>query len=546
MFLTSTGQMVYTIEEQNTGFPQEGYINPIDLGTELYNFPVRYTHFPRHNLTKNFLRTDVDEVGKTLNLPFVYKSIERYVGEDVMLDCFGETNWEIMWKFNGTYISEFESRHSIDELETQFQGALIKISTLLIQVLRKEDYGTYECHYSKSNDWAQHTYVIGVHVLKEIPRKIVILNLDVGVYIQSLSFFCYYANETTSSISIEYTINNQSVDTVCSEFSTWHCALTVKNFHTYKLPYIGLVEMNNDSNYKRTNIEYCLCLDAFGIHRIYFHRTKRYSLKSLSIQHPYVLVVLPHTKPSLFRYFDDSKHYIEIDTLLNSNETVETKERKLQPLLHLVRANESKARFVENLLQNVALLCAFLCAIGFLSFVIDVFWGVYYNGISHTLQGCLPYCLQPTILENPRSVFISHSEEDKDFITRTLAPFLDESLNLRVSFSGKDDDFESNHDVFNQLSEKIEHSDKLLVVLSSAYHEEEQCEKLELMIIIWGLLNNRTIKSKNILCIFYNEGAKLPLKFLRHFYFKKLHWNNQLSEEEQLLFIQKWLTTGRL
>ncbi|KAH3854304.1 uncharacterized protein LOC127870732 isoform X2 [Dreissena polymorpha] len=315
-------------------------------------------------------------------------------------------------------------------------------------------------------------------------------------------------------------------------------------------PYIDIAGNDRFPESKRAIFYYCLCPHAFGIHRINFMRYVDIPGKSKgfyeNVQHPYALVVLPQSKLSLFRYLDDSAVYAELENLVLTEQPIELIGMKVDSLIGLLGSNEEKVLLMANVVQNVMFAFIYVILLVIIS-VLSKWYSVCLIRIpARRLLRSLPNIEQMLLLEGPAiDVFISHSDEDRSFVIGTIVPFLTEHDRVNVCFSGSEE-FTPNQPLIRQLYEKITKSSKLLVVLSTSYHEDILCEQLQLEHIILPLLYEEHRQKTDILFILYDDGARFPEILRWNFDAHRLSWNNHLPERVLLGSIRRWITTGNM
>ncbi|KAH3854248.1 hypothetical protein DPMN_096786 [Dreissena polymorpha] len=460
--------------------------------------------------------------------------------------------------FSTRYITEDKELYA-DESDT-----LIK-STLSVRLLRKSDFGVYLCrkpivYYEndKTSKWKNKTLikqnvVISVFTLKEIHPKPTLLNLEVGNLIATEYFFWYNTAQDIQEVSVEYTVNNKDIDLI---FSGSTCSFGTRILHWIKnkgastsvFPYIGIGGIPNFTDSKRAIVYYCLFPQAFGIHRINFMRYvdipgKRDGFYE-NVQHPYVFVVLPHSKLSFFRYFDDSMVYAELENLVQSAQPIELIEMKVDALIKLLSSNEEKVLFIANCVQCVIITCT-VVIVPLLSKILSKLYFAYIIfKPARLLFFALPSVEQMLMIEGPvYDVFISHSDEERIFVTDQLVPFLEKYVGVNVCFSGSDE-LKPGLQVIRQFIDHITKSCKIIVVLSTDYHEDYHCERLQLELIILPLFYEEKRKKTDILFILYNDGARLPEILRWNFEAQHLGWNNHLPDRLKLETVRRWITTG--
>ncbi|KAH3854250.1 hypothetical protein DPMN_096788 [Dreissena polymorpha] len=472
LYITFFENFFYSFDENTTANYAEGFFYPKVLNNTLYFNPVVHELLYYQNTEGKYVLLQ-DKIHKRVQepkLPYFHYSIKRYLGEDVDLLCGYRfikgkkaKHRRTVWSLNGTSIQSLSNRHSANETISQCDDSYMNIqSTLTIRALQKSDFGEYECRVQsfyylndKSSKWAQkplikETYLIGINSLEEIEARTILFSREVGNLIASRKFFWYHTFEDISEVRIEYTINCQPVDVTCPGYSTLMCSFgaQVVNFNIYMfekidLPIIDIVELKGASQLKAAVIHYCMCPSAFGIHRVNFIRYVNDSTRNkfvlMDIQHPFVLVVLPRSAPSFFRFSDDTAVYAGMKELVRSNQPLEFIEMKFESLIGFISANEQKLLLIANFIQNAI----FVCLVVILCIVVRYMSSVYFTYILRKPVRRILYRLpnikyMPTLEDFVYDVYISHSEQEYEFVTQTLLPFLQEDVHVNVCFTASD------------------------------------------------------------------------------------------------------------
>ncbi|KAH3854254.1 uncharacterized protein LOC127870710 [Dreissena polymorpha] len=579
LYLAVYENFVHSFDENITTSYAEGFFGPKVLNKTLYDNHVMHEQsYYQNKMGEYILRDDrMFTRDQMPQLPHFRYSVKRYLGEDVELTCgyrfikgHKRDNCWTMWSLNGTGIHGKSSRHSTKETISESEYTYMDIqSTFTIRVLQKSDFGDYECrvhyfYYEKDatlkraeKTLIKKTSLVGIISLEKIETRTTILRRDVGNLIASHVFFLYHTVEDISDIRIEYTINDKPVDVTCPGYSTIMCSLganilkrNMQILRKIDIPYIDIGELERGSQLKAAVIYYCMCPRAFGIHRVNFIRYVNDSTRNkfvyMDIQHPYVFVVLPRSAPSLFRFSDDATLYAGIEDLVSSNQPLEFIEMKFEYLNGFVVANEHKSLLIANIIQNAV----FVCLVVILCIVIKYTARVYFTYVLRKPVRRILYRL-PNINHMPMidnfvyDVYISHSEQEYEFVTQKLIPFLQDHVHLKVCFSASDA-IEPNRSRIHGFIKCTHQSRKIILVLSQGYRDEKLCEDLQLQHIILPLTYENKRQSSDILCILYDEGARFPPVWEWNTHVQRLAWNNHLPENVKLESVRRWVTTGRL
>ncbi|WAR20407.1 hypothetical protein MAR_002245, partial [Mya arenaria] len=386
LYLSMIENVMFTFDVNNSRDYPEGFFIPKNISKSPYYSPVRETKEYHQDFSGKFvLKTNFETVNSPANpdssYPHYQMSVERYIGEDITFDCdyvivkddlLGRKTF---WTLNEEILTN-NTRYLIST-RTVFEenGKRTINSKLKIQMLQYTDFGVFKCfgkvyHYTKNGKVFSHRlhtnkYLISIHTLMLIQPKIRLLKRSVGNIIASQGHLWYHSNQDINDFHLDYTVNGKPIGLTCPGENSEICSLGANilrmivrigagNFDWpgTMFPFLNVAKLAGYDDLNRAIIYYCLCSSGFGVHRISFVRsvaspkTKRPILNEF--ENPNVYLILPHTGLSLFRVFDDSHLYKEIEDLVEANAEIELIEQKVDHLLAFISANEYKVLSITN------------------------------------------------------------------------------------------------------------------------------------------------------------------------------------------------------
>ena len=510
------------------------------------------------------------------NFPFYKHYIKRYNGEDVTLDCsisfnlntkttayWSERRISMRWTVNGTDIQK-GPRHELSFQVTK-RGIWVDVhASLTIKLIRARDIGVYRCfrhlNYYKlqlgTSDFNLHveTTLVGIFSLNLIPQLIKILKRSVGDTISPSFYFFYHSKEDINDINADYTINDIPIGMYsqtkkkCSIASVWVIAglkeSFVRNLKTQSVTVDEVVP-----SLKMSSALFCLGTDMFGIHREVFYRrvqTARNTFTFYEIEHPFVFVVLPTYKYSILWNIDDGKLYNEIDRMVNNGTDLDTIQSKINVIHEFINANEKRGLVLINLFHGCVMIIIILGIFMVLHYSSTVYFKYVILKPTRNYLIPIPYRDEEllAIEDVGFDVFVSHAEDEYNFVTTILLPFLLEN-NYSVTYSRDEINCPPNQPIFHFYKETIPKSKKIIVVLSKHFAEDELCNHVQLELIILPLLYEKKIEPRNVLFIKYDKHAVLPVILRWNLEVETLSWHNHLSDAVKLRSVGHWLATGK-
>ena len=109
-------------------------------------------------------------------------------------------------------------------------------------------------------------------------------------------------------------------------------------------------------------------------------------------------------------------------------------------------------------------------------------------------------------------MFVSHSEDENNWIIQTLVPLLENDLQLKVCFP--DRDLEQGQSMFESFTAAICNSRMILVILSNGYMDDPYKKKLQLDRLILPLIYENRLLEENVFFIRYHPvKLERPLRW---------------------------------
>jgi len=556
-----------------------GYNGPLDLNVSYQDRNVQEIRTynqdfeGKYQLKQLQMNSNIRVNERNVYLPLLKQYIKRYHGEDLTLDCSNSFNlkaytsvyWSvrrtsIRWTFNGTDVSK-GPRHERTYNITMDADMVYINASLKIKLIRARDIGVYRCflyiNYYKqqlgSSRFNLHveTDLIGIFSLNSISQRIKIVRISVGDIISTNAF--YHSKEDTYDIDVDYTINNIPTGTLshsneCSIASRIYISFLTKSLFIYsKFHHVEVKEAV--PSIKLAIVMFCLGNDMFGIHRVVFYRrvhTARNNITFYELEHPFVLVVLPSSQYSILWNFDDEMLYNDIENMVKNGTNLDIIQYKLDAILAFINANEKRGLVLTAILHVYVLGHCIL----FLFVILHISFSVYFKYV--IMKPARLFLIpmkyrdeQLLAIENIGfDVFVSHAEDQYDFVTTILLPFLQEK-HYTVSYSRDEINCPPNQPVFHFYKETIPTSKKIIVVLSKHFTEDNLCNHVQLELIILPLLYEKKIEPKNVLFIKYDKHAVLPVILRWNLEVETLSWHNHLSDAVKLRSVGLWLATGK-
>ncbi|XP_053376672.1 uncharacterized protein LOC123529998 [Mercenaria mercenaria] len=578
IFLTEN--FLYRYDANLTKDYPMGFVDVIELYKD-ENYPAYVKEIFVQNMEGKFtLQTSTKEIHKDSSgsyLPYNNRSVFRYIGEDVEISCSylynNSTAFRTIWIKNGKQLAKsnryiFNLNISRDTSNESKQWYSVNLM-FRISLLSKYDFGKYECVLVTSeilqttnlyqNKMIKKMLIISVYHIEELTPQTKIMYREVGSLILSVGYFYYHMFEN-DDISVEYTINNRPIREVCGGYITQVCSVgsrlrrlfATRNINSITdegLPEISAYSYDGLDIYS-TLVKFCMCKNGYGIHRVLFHR--RVYLKSknthkiLEFQHPYAVVMLPHTRMSLFRYFDDEYLYKDIEKHILNGTDLDIIERKINELLNFISANEEKVFSIANLVQSLVSLTILFIFNLLLSMFINLYfrWFIKFPVRRYIYQP-LP-CNQPQlhIAYQEYDLIVSHSDADLFFVSSVLVPFLENECHLHVCLP--DRDFHPGKSIFRLYADAFSKSRKIIVVLSSGYLGDTQCSDLQLEHLIMPMLYEGRKGKHDVLFIKYDDRCRLPEPLRWNFDIDVLPWTVETQTVLKLKRIKLWYLTGNI
>ena len=532
-------------------------VDPVPDGKKGENVPVVLTRNIYYiGTTKTML---LDE--QPLPLATKKTQISRFVGEDVKLYCHhDDTNdFEVYlsrilsrnfyWTFNGRKLRiKNDGRiHQITKYGTYGTYGTTTIgSELTILGIEKQNFGMYACvqyivfrKSRKINRINTRTEETERFLLIEMEQFVDVTYVPLG---NALEIDVYVNILNDSPVTGYYMINNIPANQVCKPDepvctfhlyvvsllrSIWFLDLEtfgyllffqfqIENGHfecQYNVNFLHL------RNLYTCNFEskYYLCGSGYGWHRIYMIRelydATRNTSKLIELLYPVEILVLPKRRnfwwSSLFPFVNNTDYYKEIaQEILNSNSSMKIEEK----VLKLIRSSELNAFYFETTFNICQLVFVISIIINVCGKVFNAYIKYINDGLEkiHQLSNCSLLPTPEDTNETRRGnegkydydIFVSHSEDENDWIIHTLVPLLENDLQLKVCFP--DRDLEPGQRMMESYTAAICNSRMILVILSNGYINDKYKKKLQLDYIILPLIYENRLLEEDVLFIRYH------------------------------------------
>jgi len=511
-----------------------------------------------------------------------YKQQKRYNGENTILSCwfnqpflppnvtgiFQVFGLGVRWIFNGMDLRN-RSRHTIHTSQGASHYHVHLYSNLIIKRIKRSDFGLYRC-FVHFNVYAQYgpflkplllaqSKLVHIFSLKQVHQKIQMYKLIVGSSIEASRYYSHqyhnvlsrdYLHGDVNYVSAEYTINGVPVETVCPgpgmgscSFGTNMRAFLTAGPHFLQWdnvrPVVDIISWFSSYEAKTT---FCLCRKGFGVHKVIFHRHDDLD----EIKHPYVDIVLPSPQYTFICNFVDEHLYDDIEAMVDNGTKLSVIQAEINRIHAFMTANEERGLVLVNIFDK----CVFIAFLVVVFLLIQASSSLYLQyviqiPIRNYLQQ-ITYIEELAIEDAKYDVFVSHAEDEYEFVTTVLVPFLQNNGLRKVSFSLDQTHGKPNQSLLNFYKESIVKSKKVIVLLSKDYTEDDLCYYTQLQLIILPLLYENRIGGESVLFVKFDKVARLPDILRWHLDVETLSWQNHLSDAVKLGSVERWLYTGKL
>ena len=425
-------------------------------------------------------------------------------------------------------------------------GTKLYGSNLTILGIEEQDFGIYACVQNIVARKSQNENMTQIfklemqrYILIEIERYVNVTYAPLGNVLRIMNVDVNILND--SPVLGFYTINNIPADQVCKPGepacaahlpvslllrSIWYGYLeTVSYIFWPQVPNEdGQFECKqnlfrhgsvHESNFKWT---YCLCSSAYGWHRVYMIRqlydSKWNTSKMIKLLYPIERLVLPKGRYSwlslLFPFMNNTELYEEItQEAVMSNTRAAIEER----ILKLIRSNELNIFIFDTFLYFGQLICVLVFMIKVRRIVVNAYCKyIVYVGLNFINNWPnVPFLKSPEDMNETKEyakdeyeydMFVSHSEDENDWIIHTLVPLLENDSQLKVCFP--DRDLEPGQRMMESYTAVICNSRMILVILSNGYMNDKYKKKLQLDYMILPLIYEIRLLEENVLFIRYH------------------------------------------
>ena len=422
------------------------------------------------------------------------QTLLRRVGEDVHLTCRTDTllhasNTKLIWTLNGNVVNK-DKHHflSLRHLENKY------VLQLVIKQIEANDFGEYRCLQKKIkymysidchgeghciSDPKQSEVLVRSLILKQSSKRLVSITAMIGTVFNLQNILSYHLLRD-KNMELLHTVNGFNHSDICSNFRHVSRHIPTQHQILYRHPRCRFI-----NGLYMCNVSFAICVNSFGIHE--FSLVKQGDFDKTQVHQPLRLMIIPEgtilSSRNGYVFYD--KLFAE---LYNSNMTTDNEPGNL--ILQLIQAKESlelrKADIFSTLIRlSFAILIQL--AVIYLEFFFDKlsFNSIYLFEKDKCRLGLVR---EKKTEELPplHDIFVSFCDADRDFVCDILIPFLESELDLRVC--QPDLDIKPGHPLWNEYSENICRSRKIIVVLSPDYLNDPFCNHMQFSMLIVPML----------------------------------------------------------
>lgn len=560
------GNFFYTFEHSFlTKYPRSFFFHEV-VNSTLFESPgLRINLYSLHSAHNECVLLKILEEKHYKDFPYIYRRTTRYIGEDVEFVCrFSAKNVfskETFWTLDGRRIINMNRvfYHVMNGNFNSETNMTDVTSTLKVYMLRASDFGEYKCISTWPHETIWNVYqmelTIAVYDLHRIHKSIEVVYKTVGDLISTDSFFLYHTFLDVYDVFFEYTVNGQNIGEVCPGFNDHTCSIGAAFLNRFRdieadhYPFLAMKEYSGEI--KKAVTSFCLCGRAFGVHKVTFVRkikSKNGNMVWVDAENPFVFVVLPQANLSLFRVFNDTYLYKEIEDLLISEANETIIERKFNEQIKFIDAQERNVLRFANIMQSIIFSLSSIVSIILLNLIvkfccvlfirIPALKYIHHLPITHETQN------NSQMIDFPYDVFLSHSKDEDSFVKNILLPFLEGHCKQRACFPERD--FVPGELETQQYTYHISRSRKIIVLLSSGYRNDSFCHNFQLERIILPMLYEQKLLNAQVLFLLLDKGALFPNTLRWDLEAEKIDWRTHLPEKSKLLNVKLWLETGRV
>ena len=533
LYVISTFFHSMSINIQDGILSENNFIN--DSTTEdmyLYRHPYSNNSLNNSSIAYN----DLDDI--LPNDRSVYREdFVRFLGEDIQIKCHfhilfmsSSSHLDMYWMKNSEMISATSDRIQENIDLTVSSNITWVLYTLNIRFLQEEDFGLYRC-ITETTDiyWqliTQNTF-LPVHYIRKryIGKFFVFRAADVrevvGIPVGNVFYrrqFSYISLSDFDAISYEYKVNGKDVHETC--INDISCSLLVSIYMLLVYGIYGFKEMftvikqsfgKTAASFIKTHM--CVCGRMFGVHTLtmfirYYNATSKRE-EIVEITHEKNIIVQPVPLWENSSIMSNTP----LDALyLHSSEDIKQ---------YITDLTSSTQDFV-LLLMNMSSWILLILTISFLCKCFSRMMQLYSNWFIIAVQNKIFHgnffpqlCLAQNLLAEiamehhvQYHVFISHSMDNYEWTKRVILPFLEKDCGYKVCFPERD--LSRLGTKLSLYSKATQESLKYLIVLSTSYLDDPDCNRLQLSSCILPLMNSELGKGREVIILKLSQGIRIP------------------------------------
>ena len=496
----------------------------------------------------------------------------RYLGEDIHLKCCvgiklnTQHKLSFYWTRNGERILNTTDRIHQENSSIVWHGAknIARIDLMLtIKFLQAEDFGLYHCvreknvgfpekiqsHITTNQSYVTKAYLEEFNVLRAgetlDSHRIPLGNI---VYMR---LFTHFSLAEQDEISFEYRINGNGIHEICySNFGSCsvstllYAGLVLGGVYTSK---VSILEFDFDGNLLSfVDVHMCACGRFYGEHTLtlyipYFNTTTGRE-EIVEIMHEQRIVVQP------------------FDWLINSSAVFE------KFLANTSLAKSSFAEAVTEMILSHQEIClvlvntvSYIIVFGLLWKAMDIYnsilslycwWTVIpvkhvlfprqqSLGINNAPTQAIAGLVDSSTIEY--DIYVSYSEEDRLWTENVILPFLENECGLKVCFSDRDLIANAGKTKLNVYFDAIQSSKKIVIIVSTSYLNDPECNELQLSTCILPLINDVKRTERDIVFIKRSYGITIPIPLKWNMNIHTVDWTSDTHERTNKIYLKRFL-----
>ena len=484
----------------------------------------------------------------------------RYIGEDVKIKCTfhilsPSSTVKLYWMKNGERIS-VKSDRIRENIDFKYSSNIQWVSyTLTIRFLQEEDFGLYRCIIENTVIYwqliTQDTLVpvlytrkryIGKYYLFRAAEVKEIVEIPVGSVFYRRQF-SYISLTDFDEISYEYKVNGKDVHEICiNDISSCSLLVSIYMFLVYGgYSFKGKFRVFKQSfetiaaSFIKSHM--CVCGRMFGVHTLtmfinYFNATSKRE-EIVEITHEKKIIVQPVPLWGNSSTMSDNT-FSEI--FLHSSEHIK------QYITELTCSSQDFILLLLNMLSWIILILTISTLFICFSRAMQLYskWTVIpvknkiFHGIFFPQHHLFHTALAEIEMDHEMlyHVYISHSMDDYEWTKRVILPFLENDCGYKVCFPERDLTCLGKTKL-SLYSKATQESLKYLIVLSTRYLDDPDCNRLQLSSCILPLMNSELGKDREVIILKLSPRIRIPAQLEYNRYVRIIDWTNEASDEEK-------------